>query len=112
MMHLDPGDAIDGLVLLDRNLDQSADARIDQALFSLDPFSPDTYTFTGLPYIPCVLGHMSPAYVCFTDFSGALPSLWASACDIGLRPGDNVDALATTVPEPGSVVLLSTPPME
>lgn len=105
---LDPLDAIDGWVLLDPALDAVADPGIDLALFSVDPFSPDTFTYTGLPYAPCVPGHMSPADVCFTDFSGAF-SLWASAPDIGLRPDDNVDALDTIpgpVPEPAISALL------
>lgn len=101
---LDPFDAIDGLILLDRALDQSADPGVDIALFSLDPFSPDTFTFTGLPYLPCVPGHMSPADVCVTTFTGTF-ALWASAPDIGLRPDDNVDAL-DTVPEPTTSSLL------
>jgi len=98
MMGLNPRDAIDGLVLDTGNLDQVADPGIDVALFSLDPFSPDTFTFTGLPYIPCVPGHMSPADVCVTDFTGTF-SAFASAANLGLLPDDNVDALAT-IPEP------------
>ncbi len=104
MIGLDPFDAIDGLVLADLALDNVADPRVDKALFSLDPFSPDTFTYTGLSYVPCVAGHMSPADVCFTDFTGSF-RLWASAADIGLRPEDNVDALAT-VPEPGGLALV------
>jgi hypothetical protein len=106
MMGLDPGDGIDGLVLHVANLDQVGDPGIDMALFSLDPFSPDTFTFTGLPYMPCVPGRMSPADVCFTDFTGTF-SLWASAADLGLRPDDNIDALAT-IPEPSTVLLVVT----
>ena len=106
MMGLDSGDAIDGLVLWDEALDQVANPGIDTALFSLDPFSPDTFTFTGLSYIPCMPGHMSPADVCFTSFDGTF-SLWASAASIGLLAGDNLDALAT-VPEPAPLLLLAS----
>jgi hypothetical protein len=106
MIGLDPRDAIDGLVLWDQALDQIAAPHIDRALFSLDPFSPDTFTFTGLPYVPCLPGHMSPADVCFTDFTGTF-SLWASAAALGLRADDNLDALAT-VPEPNVLLLLLT----
>jgi len=104
MMGLQPNDGIDGLVLWSQNLGQVADPGIDMALFSVDPFSPDAFTETGLNYIPCVPGHMSPADVCFTNFTGSF-SLWASAGALGLRPDDNVDALAT-IPEPGGLVLL------
>lgn len=105
---LDPSDAIDGLVLLDVANDAVANPGADQALFSVDPFSPDTFTFTGLDYVPCVPGHMSPADVCYTDFTGAF-SLWTAAPGIGLRPDDNVDALDTIpgpVPEPATSALL------
>lgn len=102
------GDDIDALVLLDRLFNDTADSGIDQALFSLSPFSPSTFTFTGNPYVPCVRGFMSPADVCFTTFDGHY-TLWAGATEIGLRPDDNVDALdtidATNVPEPPTFLL-------
>jgi len=92
-----PEDAIDGLVL---------DVRNETALFSLDPFSPSTFISTGLDYVPCLPGHMSPADVCITHFTGSY-TLWAAANDIGLQWYDNVDALDTVpVPEPGTVPLL------
>lgn len=105
MLGLNPLDAIDGLVLRDQALNAVADPGIDRALFSIDPFSPDSFTSTGLDYLPCVPGHMSPADVCMSDFTGSF-SLWASAIDMGLRPDDNLDAL-DTVPEPGTGYLLA-----
>ena len=90
------GDDLDGLVY---------NAAQDIALFSLSPFSPSTYTYTGLNYIPCVPLHMSPADVCITLFDHSY-SLWATANSIGLQPGDNVDAL-DTVPEPGATILFA-----
>ena len=89
------GDAIDGLVL---------DVSAMTALLSLDPFSPSTYTFTGLNYLPCVPGHMSPADICITHFQGSY-ALWASAASLGLRDSDNVDAIAT--PAPGTLPLVA-----
>jgi hypothetical protein len=91
---LGPGDDLDALVL---------DVEQNIALFSLSPFSPLTFTFTGLPYMPGVPGHLSPADILITHFGGSF-SLWAAAADLGLRPDDNVDALQT-IPEPSSLVL-------
>ena len=90
-------DAIDGLVL---------DVAAETALFSLDAFSPSTFTFTGLDYVPCVPGHMSPADVCITHFDGRY-SLWLPAAALGLRADDNVDALDTVVPEPPGLALVA-----
>lgn len=104
---LQVGDDIDALVLidiLDGDLDPVADPGIDFALFSLDQFSPSTFTFTGLDYGACVSGRLSPADVCITDFNGGF-GLWASALDLGLRPDDNLDAL-DTIPAPASIFLL------
>lgn len=104
---LQVGDDIDALILidiLDGDLDPIADPGIDIALFSLDQFSPSTFTFTGLDYAPCISGQLSPSDVCITDFTGGF-GLWASALDLGLRPDDNLDAL-DTIPEPGTVFLL------
>lgn len=96
---LHPQDDLDALAL---------DAAANRALFSLSPFSPSTFTFTGLSYSTCIPGHMSPADICLTDFAGGFGP-WAAAGDIGLLSDDNVDALDTqAVPEPGTVLLLGS----
>jgi len=103
-----PDDDIDALVLWDLgdgDLDPIANPAIDLALFSLSTFSPSTYTYTGLDYQPGVPGHLSPADVLITDFSGGF-GLWASATDIGLRSDDELDAL-DTVPEPATITLMA-----
>jgi hypothetical protein len=104
VLGLQVGDDIDALVLDDRFEPGILNPGIDKALFSLTPFSSSTFTFSGAAYAPGVLGELSPADILFTDFTGDF-SLWASAANIGLRPGDNVDAL-DTVPEPHSLFLL------
>lgn len=81
---LDPDDEISSLVL---------DPIAGTALFSLSPFSPSTFTFTGNDYVAGLGGALSPADILFTDFSGSF-SLWASAAEIGLNPDDDLDALA------------------
>jgi PEP-CTERM motif len=96
-------DDLDALVLLDRGVYGVLEPGIDMALFSLTQFSPSTFTFTGLPYLPGVQGQLSPADILFTDFTGGF-SLWASAGQLGLRADDNLDALET-VPEPAGLVL-------
>ena len=98
---LHPFDEIDALVLDAAGI----------ALFSLSPFSPSIFTDPD-SYDACVKGFLSPADICRTDFSGSF-SFWASADDLGLLRGDNVNALATLaptipIPEPGSLVLLSS----
>jgi hypothetical protein len=107
LFNLDPFDDLDGLVLDDRFQPGVLNPGIDKALFSLTPFSPSTFTFTGNSYVPGVKGSLSPADILFTDFTGSF-SLWASAADIGLLPGDNVDALDTVVPEPATWFLLAS----
>jgi hypothetical protein len=99
------GDDLDALVLDDTFQPGVLNPGIDRALFSLSPFSPSTFTFTGNPYAPCVRDFLSPADVCVTDFTGGF-ALWATAADIGLRPDDNVDAL-DTVPEPTTIVFMA-----
>jgi len=105
MMGLAAGDAIDGLVLWSPATDLKGQAGVDKALFSVDPFSPDAFTSTGLNYIACVPGHMSPADVCYTDFSGTF-SLWIPAAGLGLRNDDNLDAIAT-IPEPSASAVIA-----
>jgi hypothetical protein len=102
---LAPGDDLDALVLDDTFQPGVLNPGIDQALFSLSPFSPSAFTLTGNPYAPCVSEFLSPADICFTDFRGGF-SPWAAAGEIGLRPDDNVDAL-DTVPEPATIVLMA-----
>jgi hypothetical protein len=93
-----PQDDLDALALDDSFNPGHCDPGMDKALFSLSPFSPNTFTGGA--------GSLSPADILFTDFSGSF-SLWASAESIGLRRGDNVDALDTTVPEPSSIFLMA-----
>ena len=97
---LNSADDLDGLVLFDRGTIGALDPGVDQALFSLSTFSPSTFTFTGLPYVPGAPGALSPSDILFTDFSGGF-GLFASAGDIGLFPDDELDALHAS-PEPGT----------
>ncbi|WP_429884790.1 PEP-CTERM sorting domain-containing protein [Geoalkalibacter halelectricus] len=99
-------DDIDALVLWDIVGPGVLNPGRDIALFSLSPFSPSTFTDSGLEYIPGLPGHLSPADILITDFTGSY-SLWASAWDLGLDPWDNVNAI-DTVPEPSTLVLLGT----
>jgi subtilisin family serine protease len=102
-INLRSNDVIDALVLSDVDRIGFLDPGIDEALFSLDPFS--------------VGGGVSAAAVYYTDFIRPfLPrldwklggSLFASADSLGLEFIDNLDALdiRRTVPEPSSLVLL------
>lgn len=101
---IDEEDDLDALILWDVVNPGQLDPGIDMALFSLNTFSPSTFTFTGNEYIPGVKEHLSPADVLFTNFTGSF-SLWASAPDIGLFPDDELDALDTIpVPEPSAVL--------
>lgn len=99
-------DDIDALVLWDIIDPGVLTPGRDKALFSLSPFSPSTFTGSGLEYVPGVPGHLSPADILFTDFTGTY-SLWASAWNLGLDPWDNVNAI-DTVPEPSTLVLLGS----
>lgn len=103
---LDMLDDLDALVLDDFFEPGVLNPGVDRALFSLSPFSPSTFTFTGNAYDPGEKGALSPADILFTDFTGSF-RLWASAAAIGLRDDDNVDAL-DTVPEPASSVMWVT----
>ncbi|MCA9243542.1 MAG: S8/S53 family peptidase [Phycisphaerales bacterium] len=106
-----PGDDLDGLVLMDVTPDSQApggflpipngivDPGFDKALFSLDPFSPNTITAGGG-------GSYRPGDVLYTDFSGSFSLLW-SANALGLDDYDNVDALSA-VPEPTTAFGLLT----
>lgn len=110
------GDDIDALVLMDVTPQPGGgvlpipngvlDIGLDRALFSLSTFSPSAFTFTGNEYIPGVPGHLSPADILYTDFTGSF-SLFASAAMLGLRADDDVNALDTVVPEPGSFCIWS-----
>jgi hypothetical protein len=98
-------DEIDALVLSDVGTLGFLDVGLDQALFSLDPSSPDIFVFGA-----------SPADVFFTDFNRPFNplldwklggSLFASANALGLLATDNLDALdIMRTPEPSSFVLL------
>ena len=104
-------DDLDALILWDVINPGVLDRGIDMALFSLNTFSPSTFTFTGNEYIPGIKGFLSPADILFTDFDTIFPNgqkfrLWASAPEIGLFPDDELDALDTLVPEPSSSIPL------
>ena len=103
-MGLLPEDRISGLALDDTFEPGVLNPGRDRALITLDPFSPDTFTFTGKTYAAGVKTALSPADVLYTDFSGSF-SLWAAAADVGLLPGDHITALAL-VPEPSAPALL------
>jgi hypothetical protein len=98
-MGLNSADAISSLVL---NIGPDGDS----ALFTLDAYSPDTFTGSGNTYQAGVAGSLSSADVLYTNFDGSF-SLFASAASLGLAPTDAIDALAT-LPEPSGVVLLVT----
>jgi hypothetical protein len=85
-------DDIDALAVADSTNPGTLDPGIDRALFSLSPFSPLV-----------ISGQFSAADVLYTSFTGDF-QVFASAGDLGLLPGDNVDALFS-VPEPGTGVL-------
>jgi hypothetical protein len=113
---IDNDDDLDALILWDVTVKEDGtvipvpngvlNPGYDMALFSLNTFSPSTFTFSGTDYIPGVKGFLSPADILFTDFTGGF-SLWASAPEIGLFPDDEVDALDTVpVPESSSSIAL------
>jgi hypothetical protein len=97
-----PGDDLDALILHDGGRRGVLDSG-DIAFFSLSPFSPSTFTFTGNPYAPGVQGSLSPADILATDFTGSF-RLLASAPETGNEPSGNNDALSM-VPEPASVFI-------
>ena len=101
-------DDVDALALFDGGTRGVLDPGIDVALFSLSTFSPSTFTFTGEEYMPGQRGQLSPADILFTDFTGDF-SLFASAPQLGLRPDDEIDALAR--PEPSSVLIWTLCPI-
>ncbi|HEY3244119.1 MAG TPA: PEP-CTERM sorting domain-containing protein, partial [Phycisphaerae bacterium] len=111
-MGLMAGDDLDALMLLDVTPDPNApggfdevpngivDPGLDLAIFSLDPFSPSTFT-SGLG------GTRSPADLLITSFNGNY-GVFRTAAQIGLLTDDNVDALSmAAVPEPGSLLILT-----
>lgn len=104
---LDLLDEIDALILWDVVNPGVLDPGVDQALFSLSPFSPSTFTGSGGLYVPGVPGFLSPGDILYTDFSGEF-SLWVPAAALGLRDDDNVNALATIIPEPATTLLLGS----
>jgi hypothetical protein len=106
-MGLHSDDDLDGLILLDLGVRGQVDPGIDMALFSLSTFSPSAFTFTGNPYLPGVAGALSPADILFTTFTGGF-ALAFRAADVGLLPGDNLEALDTVAaaPEPAGLLTL------
>ncbi|MAE66990.1 MAG: hypothetical protein CMJ18_22245 [Phycisphaeraceae bacterium] len=106
-MGLDPFDDLDALALSDVFEPGVLNPGIDLALFSLDTFSPSTFTGSGNTYMPGVTGSLSPADILVTDFTGSF-SLWEPAANLGLRSDDELNALDTVaeaVPEPLTPVL-------
>jgi hypothetical protein len=104
MMGLLPGDQINGLALFTTDQGPTAHAG-DVALFTLSPFSPDTFTTSGLSYAPGVQQQLSPGDILMTRFDGSF-TLFAAAGDLGLLPSDQVTAVTTlAVPEPGVLML-------
>lgn len=109
-MGLQPGDAIDGLILMDVTPDPSnpegfrreangvVDPGFDMAIFSLDPFSPSTSLF----------GPWKPGDLIKTRFMGD-QQLFLGAAALGLSDTDNLDAAAIiserVIPEPGMAAL-------
>lgn len=103
---LDADDDLDALILMDvtpngkggftREPNGVLDPGLDMAIFSLDPFSPSTFTGDD--------GLWSPADLLITSFLGD-HSLLVLAEDFQLDMGDNVDAL-TIIPAPGAGLLL------
>ncbi len=103
-----PGDDLDALVLSDQTDDQFGgvimtpngilDPVIDTALFSLAPGSPSA-------------GAFGPGAVFWTDFTGSF-SLFATAAELGLTPGDNLNALDVRIgnlPPPLGGILIPEP---
>ena len=96
-MGLQPGDEIDGLVLLDRGRPGLLDPGVDEALFSVSSFSQSSSLFGG---------SLQPGAVYLTNFNGS-SSLYASATSLGLRSDDELHGLATVgTPEPGSLAMM------
>lgn len=102
---LQPGDALDSLILMDVDPDGQTeseyytpnrvlDAGLDMAIFSLDPFSPSVQS-----------GQFSAATLFITSFDGT-HQLFLDPATLGLTASDNVDALSM-VPEPSSLGLLA-----
>ena len=104
-MGLLAGDGIDGLVLDDSFEPGVLNPGRDKALLSLSAFSPSTFTFTGMDYLPGAAGQLSPSDVLFTDFSGSF-ELWAASADLGLLAYDNITAI-DTIPEPATWALMA-----
>ena len=78
-MGIDELDDLDALILFDVTPDGMGgfipepngilDPELDQALFSLNTFSPSTFTFTGNEYIAGEKGNLSPADILYTNFN-------------------------------------------
>jgi len=102
---LDPNDVIDALVLSDVSVlgeevlvanNGVLDELLDEALFSLAPDSPTLLTY----------GY-SAADIFYSAFDGTF-SVFASAEELGLLAGDNVDSIdIAPIPEPVTLVLLA-----
>ncbi len=97
-MGLSAGDVISSLVL---NVGPNGPS----ALFTLDAFSPDTFTGSGNAYQAGVAGSLSSADILYTNFDGSF-SLYTSAGSLGLASTDAITAL-TAVPEPSAAWLVA-----
>lgn len=98
-------DEIDALVLVDRGTVGQLDPGVDQVLFSLSPFSPNTFTYTGMPYLAGAPGQSSPGDVLYSNFDGNF-TVFARAEELGLRADDNLTGLEV-LPEPPGWILLT-----
>lgn len=79
---IDSDDDLDALVLFDIFNHGTLNRGVDIAIFSLHTFSPSTFTGSGTTYIPGVKGHLSPADILITSFTGSF-GLFRSAADMG-----------------------------
>ena len=93
---LTTNDDIDALMLYDASEQGVLNPGRDRALFSLSSFSTsvDLSARDGI----------GPGDILFTEFNNEF-SVWLSAGEVGLRHDDELDALATPVPEPESEIL-------
>ena len=84
------------VILFDNNVILFVRFFAPYTLFSLNTFSPTTFTGGA--------GSVSPADILYPDFTSTF-SVWATAGDLGLFPDDELNALAL-VPAPSKLLLL------
>ncbi len=106
---LDAADDLDALLLWDGKNRGMMDPQGDYALFSLSRDSPTLSLLDGGGQ-----PRYSPGDIFYTNFTGEF-SVWKTASQVGLRPstadgnvitfGDELNALSSIVPEPGTFVM-------